>query len=298
MVVLTGIIMGPAILLLLLSRLVAEVDSFAAAGVHRPHPDRRFALNLFPSRAPKIPSSSTERDSVAISSVKEALNRPRDPSFPLVEIEFPPLGALNKLGDGSLRSSIQVEEANVDFANKLVKGIFTPFGGLGLGPSVSLVLSSSASKSLAKKAESKVKAAKIYSVRGGLPDEVKGSKDMVCVFLTPSSQQDYKEARQLAETGTKVLLLNGSFKDARSVPGNATTGYYLKPLTYNSSVAGYLIRSYPSRWTVLDAVSKRELGSFSDEEILVPMTNTPDLRASAGLVAKSFDERAIQQRSR
>ena len=158
---------------------------------------------------------------------------------------------------------MQAEEANVEFANKLIKGIFTPFGGLGLGPSVSLVLSSSASKSLAKKAESKVKAAKIYSVRGGLPDEVKGSKDKVCVFLTPTSQQDFKEARQLAETGTKVLLLNGSFKDARSVPGNATTGYFLKPLTYNSSVAGFLIRQYPSRWTVLDAVSKRELGSFS-----------------------------------
>ena len=275
------------------------MDSFAAAGVRCRRGRRRtpLALNLFPSKAPKIPSSSKERDAIAISSVKEALNRPRDPSFPLVEIEFPPLDALNKLGDGSLRSSLAVEEANVEFANKLIKGIFTPFGGLGLGPSVSLVLSSSASKSLAKKAESKVKAAKIYSVRGGLPDEVKGSKDKVCVFLTPTSQQDFKEARQLAETGTKVLLLNGSFKDARSVPGNATTGYFLKPLTYNSSVAGFLIRQYPSRWTVLDA-SKRELGSFSDEEILVPTTNTPDLRASAGLVAKSFDRRAIKERSR
>ncbi|EJK65145.1 hypothetical protein THAOC_14037, partial [Thalassiosira oceanica] len=179
MAVVTGI-MGPATLLLLSLGLVARVDSFDAAGVHssagrgrkrtsmlrRQHDlgtGGRIALNLFPPKAPKIPSSSQERDGLAISGVKEALNRPRDPTFPLVEVDFPPLDALNKLGDGSLRSSIQVEDANVAFAHKLVKGIFTPFWGrLGLGPSVSLVLSSSAGQSLAKKAESKVKAAKIY----------------------------------------------------------------------------------------------------------------------------------------
>ena len=73
-------------------------------------------------------------------------------------------------------------------------------------------------------------------------------------------------------------------------------GYFLKPLTYNSQVAGFLIRSYPSLWTVLDAQTKAVLGSFTDEQILVEGTNTPDLRESGRLVQKSVDERAIKAR--
>ena len=75
-------------------------------------------------------------------------------------------------------------------------------------------------------------------------------------------------------------------------------GYFLKPLTYNSQVAGFLIRSYPSLWTVLDAQTKEVLGSFTDEQILVEGTNTPDLRESGRLVQKSVDERAIKARAK
>ena len=72
--------------------------------------------------------------------------------------------------------------------------------------------------------------------------------------------------------------------------------FFLKPLTYNSQIAGYLVRTYPSKWTVLDAETKNVLGSFADEEILVKNTNTPDLRESGRLVQKSVDERAIRAR--
>jgi hypothetical protein len=71
--------------------------------------------------------------------------------------------------------------------------------------------------------------------------------------------------------------------------------YYLKPLTNNSQVAGFLIRRFPNPWIVIANAattsttkkrqqSPRPLGSFSDEEILVPKTNTPDLRQSVRLV--------------
>lgn len=73
--------------------------------------------------------------------------------------------------------------------------------------------------------------------------------------------------------------------------------YFLKPLTYNSQIAGFLVRSYPSLWTVLDAETKHVLGSFSDDEILVKKTNTPDLRPSGRLVQRSVDERAIRARA-
>jgi len=244
-----------------------------------------------PGSAAKIPSSPKDRDNAAIAAVKAAISKPRNTSCPLIECEFPALSALNKLGDGSLRSSLEAEDANVAFANKLVGGIGTPI----FGPSVSLVMSSSASNAMINKVKKKVKGATVFSSKDGMP-EVSG-KDNVWIFLTPSSPRDYKAAASLAEYGCPTVLVNGSFKDLKSVPESATMAYFVKPLTYNSQVAGYLIRSYPSVWTVLDAQTKSVLGSFTDEQILVQRTNTPDLRESGRLVQKSVDERAIKARA-
>jgi len=72
--------------------------------------------------------------------------------------------------------------------------------------------------------------------------------------------------------------------------------YFLKPLTYNSQVSGYLVRSWPSQWTTIDATSKKILGTFDDSDILVAGTNTPDLREAVRQVQKSVDERAIRAR--
>ena len=49
---------------------------------------------------------------------------------------------------------------------------------------------------------------------------------------------------------------------------------------------------------MLDAETKSVLKSFSDEEILVRNTNTPDLRESGKLVQRSVDERAIRARGK
>ena len=81
------------------------------------------------------------------------------------------------------------------------------------------------------------------------------------------------------------------------MPNTATMAYFLKPLTYNSMVSGFLIRSYPGPWTVLDAVTKQSLGTFSDQEILFKQSNTPDLRAPGRLVQKATDDRAIAARN-
>mmetsp|Transcript_28176 Transcript_28176/g.50967 ORF Transcript_28176/g.50967 Transcript_28176/m.50967 type:complete len:293 (-) Transcript_28176:320-1198(-) len=252
-----------------------------------------FNLGAASGSTAKIPSSPNDRDKAAIAAVKAAIQKPRNPSCPLIECEFPALTALNKLGDGSLRSSLEAEDANAAFVNKLVSGIATPF----FGPSVSIVMSSSASNALIKKVQKKVKGATVISAKEGMPPEVL-KKDNVCIFLTPSSQKDYQAARTLAEYGCPAVLVNGSFKDLKSIPGSATMAFFYKPLTYNSAVAGFLIRSYPSLWTVLDAQSKSVLGSFTDEQILVERTNTPDLRASVRLVQKFVDERAIKARAK
>lgn len=251
-----------------------------------------FNLGASSGSTAKIPSSANDRDNAAIAAVKASIQKPRDPSCPLIECEFPALTALNKLGDGSLRSTLEAEDANVAFVNKLVGGISNPF----FGPKVTLVLSSSASNALIKKVQKKAKGATVFSLKGGMP-EVQG-KDNVCIVLTPSSQKDFTTARSLAESGCPTVIVNASFKDLKSVPPSATMAYYNKPLTYNSQVAGFLIRSYPSLWTVLDAQSKSVLGSFTDEQILVDRTNTPDLRTSGRLVQKSVDERAIRARAK
>ena len=52
-------------------------------------------------------------------------------------------------------------------------------------------------------------------------------------------------------------------KDPKSIPPYAKMAYYLKPLTYNSSIYGYLTRQYPKPWTVVDATNK-VLGTFTD----------------------------------
>lgn len=123
------------------------------------------------------------------------------------------------------------------------------------------------------------------------------TKDTICVLLAPSTRSDYETAKNLAsQNGNKVVIVNGFAKDQFSVPGEATMAYFLKPLTYNSQVAGYLIREWPSDWVTIDATTKDILQKVNDASILVPKTNTPDLRESGKLVQKSVGEQAMKSR--
>ena len=174
------------------------------------------------AKSARIPSSPADRDVSAIASVRSAIIKPRSATFPLIECEFPSLSALNKLGDGSLRSSMEAEDAIVAFVAKLVGGLSSPIPVLG--PRVSVVTSTSASESLVEKIR-KLVAGKgggggggVYSLKGGssIPEQGGkgggGGKKEVFVFLTPSSQGDYRAARSIAESGRAVVIVNGSFK--------------------------------------------------------------------------------------
>jgi len=253
----------------------------------------RAALFNFGGDSLQLPTTIKDRDDQAINAIKEAVRKPRNPSMPLIECEFPALQALNKLGDGSLRSTMEAEEANTLFVSKLVKALApVPF----LGPKVSLFVSSSSTKSFLAGAKSKVKGASLYSLKDGIPDI---KEDTVCVITMPSSRIDYKTAQDLAvsENVCAVVIVNALAKDPKSLPSTATMAYFLKPLTYNSQVAGYLVRNYPAKWVVIDVTTKEVLASFSDEEILVKGTNTPDLRNSGRIIQRAVDERAIRERN-
>mmetsp|Transcript_21363 Transcript_21363/g.50585 ORF Transcript_21363/g.50585 Transcript_21363/m.50585 type:complete len:301 (+) Transcript_21363:51-953(+) len=293
--------------LFLLASLVPAVHSFVPAPTGHPSLPSFSRLGLFNfggggggGGTASIPASTDARDKAAIESCKKAIDRPRNTNCPLIELEFPVLAALNKLGDGSLRSAMEAEDANLAFVGKLARGISSPFNLLGASSSVSIVLSSSASNSFRAKAEKVAKgSSRVVSASSPTLAEDVGNGG-TCIFVSPASRSDYTAAQQLARSGSvrAVVVVNAFAKDPRSVPGDATMAYFLKPLTYNSQIAGYLIRSYPSDWSVLDATSKAVLGTFSDQEILVPKTNTPDLRASGRMVQKSVDERAIAARNR
>lgn len=251
---------------------------------------------LLANAAANIPTSPTDRDVAAIASIRASISKPRVPSFPLIECEFPSLASLNKLGDGSLRSSLEAEEANIAFVVKLVRGLSSPIPLLG--PRMCVVTSTSISltEKIRKRVGGAASVLKMSDIsnKNGRGGKKKGN---ICyIFITPSSKSEYRSAIDQAEAGYPTILVNGSFKDLKTIPGSATMAYFNKPLTYNSAVAGYLIRSYPGLWTVLDAHTKAVLGSFTDEEILVEGTNTPDLRESGRMVQKSVDNRAIEAR--
>ena len=53
-----------------------------------------------------------DRTKQAIEAVKQSIAKPRFPSFPLIECEFPVLQSQNKLGDGSLRSKLEAERVS------------------------------------------------------------------------------------------------------------------------------------------------------------------------------------------
>ena len=189
-----------------------------------------------------------------------------------------------------MQSAKQVDEANVAFASQLTQAV----GGI-LGPKVWLITSLTASNNFMQRVQRRKGRAIVHSFKNGPPQVAAGD---VCVVLTPCVSNDYEYAKRLASACKAVVLVNGFAKDPKSVPGSATMAYFLKPLTYNSQVAGYLLRSYPNDWVTLDATTKKALASFRDDEILVGGSNTPDLRAPGRLVQKSVDDRAIQTRNK
>ena len=157
-------------------------------------------------------------------------------------------------------------------------------------------MSASASQSFTSSVKTNIKGVTVQSLKGEISLQ-EWKKDDVYIAITPSSRSDYKSIETLARrSGVTTIVVNGFAKDPNSIPGDATMAYFLKPLTYNSQVAGYLIREYPGLWTVLDASTRQALGSFSDEDILFGKSNTPDLRGAVRLVQKSVDERAIRAR--
>lgn len=162
--------------------------------------------------------------------MQQAIQKPRSTAVPVIECEFPALANQNKLGDGSRQSANQVDEANLQFVNKLLQDLSPalPF----MGPRPWLLTSTAATKGFIDKARLVAKRSNsgIHCLKDGLPTFAAG-ETAVCVVVTPSASRDYQAIQELAASGnTKVVLINGYAKDNRSLPGNSTMAYFFKPL--------------------------------------------------------------------
>mmetsp|Transcript_27187 Transcript_27187/g.38251 ORF Transcript_27187/g.38251 Transcript_27187/m.38251 type:complete len:112 (-) Transcript_27187:622-957(-) len=74
---------------------MAAAFPIASNGVR---PTSSLQMGIFGGPAiPKIPKAGDQQQ--AIDGIKAAIFSPKNPSFPLLECEFPPLQALNKLGE-------------------------------------------------------------------------------------------------------------------------------------------------------------------------------------------------------
>ena len=193
------------------------------------------------------------------------------PTACLIEVEFPASQQLSK------SESKEAEEVNVDFAKSLIDALSVPF--IGAGP-CRLVLPGSASRRLRSSCEKCVRSV--------------DSEDAIQVYLCPSSARDYADAADRSASSPTVII-NGLAKSPKSVTDAALNAFYLKPLTYNSCVVGFLYRAYPSPWRAVDDEG-RVLREFEDGQIRVKGTSTPDLREAVKLCSKAWDERAIAAR--
>ncbi len=88
---------------------------------------------------------------------------------------------------------------------KLVTGLASPFG-----PKINVLTSTAASNSFYSKVVSKIKYAKVYSLKDDLSDKI--NKKDICVLITPSSGTDFRFAKNLAGSGQVVVIVNAVAK--------------------------------------------------------------------------------------
>jgi hypothetical protein len=190
----------------------------------------------------------------------------------LFEIDFPLTSQLNRAGSGSLSDAKMIEERQNAFVSSLKAKISLPIIGLGSPCTV-------------------------YSFSSSLPSSLPFPTDdgSILLCVSPSQPSHYKSCLTRSQT-SPTLIVNGILKTTKSVPSTATSLYYQKPLTHNSQISGYLLRSYPSPYQVLDPQGRVLKTYGSEDEVLVRGTNTPDLRDAVKICSAEADRRAIEAR--
>jgi hypothetical protein len=190
----------------------------------RRRPRSATSLSLFPGSIGAITSNSNmvvprsiaARNEEMARAVRAAISNPRVPSCRLIECEFPALAALNKMGDGSSRSAMDVDDANLAAALTIARSFLLPVVPFFSPPKVWVIPSRSSSQRIQSALTKQWKRDAVHFLgnsnnndTGGLPP-VK-SRD-VCIFVAPSSSTDYDVAKRLTANGNVVVVVNGQAK--------------------------------------------------------------------------------------
>uniref|UniRef100_A0A7S2XUE4 DUF1995 domain-containing protein n=1 Tax=Fibrocapsa japonica TaxID=94617 RepID=A0A7S2XUE4_9STRA len=223
-----------------------------------------------------VPTSYEEVHKQAVAAVGAAIKKGEKK----MEVEFPPLAALNKLGDGSAKSAKMIKEANAEFAKKLVTSLTSSRS------KVWVVCCEPGYKKMLEEAigtqNKKVEVVPLSS--RNLPD---ASPKDVLIFLTPGDDSQWKIAAKLGETAP-VVVVNGLFNNGY---GALEPVYYLKPF----SGWGYLMRQFPNDFTVYLTGEKKPLDL---KVTMMEMGNLrrPDSTVVGKVLQSEFMNRAGKQR--
>jgi len=188
----------------------------------------------------------------------------------IVEMEFPALASQNAMGDGSFKSEQKMKNANNKFAKGVMDNLQSPLSILKGGPKKCLLMTSQT-----------------------VPEP-----GITYVFVAPATYSDYSKIKSTAGTN-RVILVNANCKSPTTLPAPpiSVMSYFAKPITFNSELVGTLTRIHPKPWTVTTTKGK-VLKTWTDEEILVPKSNTPDLRGPVKLLCDEYQRAAIAARKK
>jgi len=189
----------------------------------------------FPNRASGVPSNYDALHQQAISSVKSALKKDKR----ALEVEFPPLTSLNKLGDGSRKSQQQALQGNADFTRKLCTALSQSKN------KVWLVCYELGMKDAVGDYGRNNKV-QVLTSRDKLDSSQFGSNDVV-VAVGPSDESQWLSLARLSKVVPSIV-----------VNGVCNNGYYLfDPCYYFKPISGrgYLIKQYPDNFKVYSASS-------------------------------------------
>jgi hypothetical protein len=192
--------------------LAVRVWTITAPARRRRRPATRLSFILFPlgrtDAAAVVPTTVAVRNRDMADAVKAAMANPLVPSCRCIECEFPALAALNKLGDGSLRSAMLVDDANLAAALSIAKSFLPyPFGP----PKVWLVPSRSSSQRLQSAVTKQWPRDGVHLFDTDGPFLPVKSRD-VCIFVSPSNSADYETVKRLTTNGNVVVVVNGQAK--------------------------------------------------------------------------------------
>ena len=155
-----------------------------------------------------------------------------------MEVEFPPIPQVNRLSDGSASSQAMVRRANVAYAAKAAARLAPPAPAR-----LHLLCGDRATLDELLRA-ALPKTAAVGLLRDFSPAAA-GPGDAALV-VTPADAQQWAAAARVGDAAP-VAVLNGVFNNGW--PG-FESAYYLRPMTFNSGVCGYLLRQFPAAWTV------------------------------------------------